>query len=106
METLMAVEDIRFKNRVTSKYKIVSRKSLTFGEFPTVSEVQKAMDDIGGFNWVLKGSDARLADKAGLDTDCEWTDAEELISDMKKLLDAGGEDIVSSVMDVLGFEWV
>ena len=83
-------------------------KSMTFGTFPPVKEVQKALDKIGGFDWNLKGSDARAAEKAGVDAD-SWDDAEEFIADMKKMMDKGGENgesLASDAMGILGFEWI
>ena len=101
-----------FFKKVGERYNVTGQgRSMTWGEMPPMEEFEKAFEEKldGHFYWTLKGDDLRAVEEAGVDTDLNTTDAEELYDVVKTLsehdMDTAG-NLASNIMDMMGFDWV
>ena len=89
----------------------MAMKSLTFGVMPSRTAFDAAFDrEVGsaGYNYELRGSDARAAGAVGVDASGR-VGAAKLYGIIKKLADSGdeqAESVASSFLYTLGFEWI
>ncbi len=89
------------------------RGSSTFGHLPSVEEFQQALDEIGGWTMTLKGEDLRAFEEAtGLSNDeaemkmNSGKGMQEVLSDLMTSDSDVAMSLASSIMSVLGWEWV
>ena len=87
------------------------RRSYTYGVLPPFADFREAfdVDCHGSFDWRLQGSDADAMLAIGFYARQEWTDSEAFYSDVERMIACDDErvlDVVSSIMAVMGFEWV
>lgn len=85
----------------------------TFGQLPSPEELQQAIDEIGGWSMTLRGSDLRAFEQAtGLSNEegeMEMNSGEGMHKIVSALVDSGSDEamsLASSIMDVLGWEWI
>lgn len=94
----------------------MKRGTSTFGQLPSPEELQAALDEQGGWSMTLRGSDARSFEAAMAKAGMDAGQAEQMMDTgegmhkvISALMDSGddnAEHLASSIMDVLGWEWV
>jgi hypothetical protein len=87
------------------------RKSYTYGVLPPFADFEHAFKTTcrNSFDWRLQGYDADVMLGFGFYSRLEWFKAEDFYADLQKMIDTDHDrvlDIASSVLDVMGFEWV
>jgi hypothetical protein len=92
------------------------RGSSTFGELPSAEELQAAIDALGGWDMTLRGSDERIFNAAMKRSKINPANAVQIMNTgegmrrvLQALLRTGREEadsLASSIMDVLGWEWI
>jgi len=92
------------------------RSSSTFGQIPSSEELQQAIDDLGGWDMELRGSDLETfvdaVEAAGMGQMKAMNlmkTGEGMARVLRALMsseDEKAEELASSILDVLGWEWV
>lgn len=88
----------------------------SFGQIPSPEELQQAIDDLGGWDMNLRGSDleafidaVEAAGMSQMKAMCIMNTGEGMARVLDALMSSGDENaesLASSIMDVLGWEWV
>ena len=87
------------------------RKCYTAGVLPPFADFEHAFKTTccNSFDWQLQGTEARIMLEYGFDSRQEWFKAEDLYADLQKMIATDNDYvfyIVSSMLDVMGFEWI
>jgi hypothetical protein len=89
------------------------RGTSSFGQLPSAEELQQALDEIGGWTMTLRGSDLRAFQEAtGMGNDegeMKMNSGEGMQEVLSALMTSDSDEamsLASSIMDVLGWEWV
>lgn len=97
------------------------RGRMSWGEVPMPKDLQAALDAEGGWSMTLRGSDERAFEEAVNAAGMDYGEAESMMSNgrgMHKVLTAlrdyalehddmdNAGSLASSILDVLGFEWI
>lgn len=92
------------------------RGTSTAGTIPSPEDLQQALDDQGGWSMTLRGSDSTAFESAVNAADMDYNEAYSMMNTgegmhkvLTALMDSGdpeAESLASSILDVLGWEWV
>lgn len=102
--------------KMTGKRRNPRRGSMTFGKIPSVVQLQNAIRQSGGWSMTLRGSDERAFEDAVNKAGMSYGEADRAMHTgagmhrvLKALVNSGNEhaeSLASSIVDVLGWEWV